>query len=49
MTREQGTGNREQGTGNREQGTGDREQGTLLFVTYVGFFPFTYLGKNQQR
>ncbi|MDB9523647.1 hypothetical protein PN480_17095 [Dolichospermum circinale CS-1225] len=34
MTREQGTGNREQGTGNRE---------TLLFVTYVGFFPFTYL------
>ena len=48
--REQGTGNRGQGTGDREQGTGDREQGTgkrfwatLLFVTYVGFFPFTYL------
>ncbi|MFM5909144.1 MAG: hypothetical protein ACKOQN_00990 [Dolichospermum sp.] len=41
MKREQGTGNREQGTGNREQGTGNREQGTLLFVTYVGFFPFT--------
>ncbi|MFN6229783.1 MAG: hypothetical protein ACK4XN_06535, partial [Dolichospermum sp.] len=57
MTREQGTGNREQGTGNREQGTGNREQGTgnreqgtgnretLLFVTYVGFFPFTYLAE----
>ncbi|MFM5898649.1 MAG: hypothetical protein ACKO8W_14325 [Dolichospermum sp.] len=29
----------------REQGTGDRE--TLLFVTYVGFFPFTYLVNNQ--
>ncbi len=48
MTREQGTGNREQRTGNREQRTGNREQGTgnratLLFVTYVGFFPFTYL------
>jgi hypothetical protein len=46
--REQGTGNREQGTGDREQGTGYREQrtgnrATLLFVTYVGFFPFTYL------
>jgi hypothetical protein len=48
--RGQGTGNRGQGTGDREQGTGDREQGTgkrfwatLLFVTYVGFFPFTYL------
>jgi hypothetical protein len=26
----------------REQGTGNREQGTLLFVTYAGFFPFTY-------
>jgi hypothetical protein len=46
--REQGTGTREQGTGNREQVTGKREQGTgkrfwvtLLFVTYVGFFPFT--------
>jgi hypothetical protein len=56
MTREQGTGNREQGTGNREQGTGNREQGTgnreqvlatLLFVTYVGFFPFTYLRGNR--
>jgi hypothetical protein len=43
MTREQGTGNREQGTGNREQGTGKRFSATLLFVTYVGFFPFTYL------
>jgi hypothetical protein len=43
MTREQGTGNREQGTGNREQGTGKRFWATLLFVTYVGFFPFTYL------
>jgi hypothetical protein len=50
--REQGTGNREQGTGNREQGTGNREQGTgnrfwatLLFVTYVGFFPFTFITK----
>jgi hypothetical protein len=43
MTREQGTGNREQGTGNREQGTGKRFWATLLFVTYVGVFPFTYL------
>ncbi|MFN5956245.1 MAG: hypothetical protein ACK6A9_14575 [Dolichospermum sp.] len=43
MTREQGTGNREQGTGNREQGTGNRFWATLLFVTYVGFFPFSYL------
>ena len=34
---------REQGTGNREQGTGKRFWATLLFVTYVGFFPFTYL------
>jgi hypothetical protein len=34
---------REQGTGNREQGTGKRFSATLLFVTYVGFFPFTYL------
>jgi hypothetical protein len=34
---------REQGTGNREQGTGNRFSATLLFVTYVGFFPFTYL------
>ncbi|MFN6031968.1 MAG: hypothetical protein ACK47K_20240 [Dolichospermum sp.] len=48
--RSQGTGNRDKGTGNREQGTGNREQGTgnrfwttLLFVTYVGFCPFTYL------
>jgi len=41
--REQGIGNREQGTGNREQGTGKRFWATLLFVTYVGFFPFTYL------
>jgi hypothetical protein len=39
--REQGTGYRLQGTGNREQGTGNRA--TLLFVTYVGFFLFTYL------
>jgi hypothetical protein len=46
MTREQGTGNREQGTGNREQGTGNRFSATLLFVTYVGFFPFTYLSKS---
>jgi hypothetical protein len=34
---------REQGTGNREQGTGKRFWATLLFVAYVGFFPFTYL------
>jgi len=27
----------------REQGTGKRFWTTLLFVTYVGFFPFTYL------
>ena len=40
---DKGTGNREQGTGNREQGTGKRFSATLLFVTYVGFFPFTYL------
>ncbi|MDB9487788.1 hypothetical protein PN492_14725 [Dolichospermum circinale CS-537/01] len=39
-------GNREQGTGNREQGTGKRFWTTLLFVTYVGFFPFTYLQYN---
>jgi hypothetical protein len=52
--REQGTGDREQVTGYREQGTGDREQGrgfgqlyfSLLFVTYVGFFPFTYLNNQ---
>jgi hypothetical protein len=44
--REQGTGNREQGTGNREQGTGKRFWATLLFVTYVGFFPFIYLNKG---
>ncbi|MFM6217477.1 MAG: hypothetical protein ACKPCL_12860 [Dolichospermum sp.] len=36
-----GQGNREQGTGNREQGTGNRFWATLLFVTYVGFFPFS--------
>jgi hypothetical protein len=36
---------REQGTGNREQGTGKRFWTTLLFVTCVGFFPFTYLAK----
>jgi hypothetical protein len=41
--REQGTENREQGTGNKEQGTGNRFSATLLFVTYVVFFPFTYL------
>ena len=41
--REQGTGNRGQGTLNWEQGTGKRFWATLLFVTYVGFFPFTYL------
>ncbi|MFN5955997.1 MAG: hypothetical protein ACK47Y_20790 [Dolichospermum sp.] len=33
----------DKGTGNREQGTGKRFWATLLFVTYVGFFPFTYL------
>ncbi|MFN5992219.1 MAG: hypothetical protein ACK6A9_07125 [Dolichospermum sp.] len=36
---------REQGTGNREQGTGKRFSATLLFVTYFGFFPFTYLSE----
>ncbi|MDB9538051.1 hypothetical protein PN451_19815 [Dolichospermum planctonicum CS-1226] len=48
MTREQGTGNREQGRERR--GFGQlyfsllmRFWTTLLFVTYVGFFPFTYL------
>jgi hypothetical protein len=46
MTREQGTGNRVQGTGYRVQGTGNRFWATLLFVTYVGFFPFTYLTKK---
>ncbi|MCE2719368.1 MAG: hypothetical protein ACK5RY_01420 [Dolichospermum sp.] len=52
MTREQGTGNRLQVTGNRLQVTGNRLQvtgnrfwATLLFVTCVGFFPFTYLVK----
>ncbi|MBE9219454.1 hypothetical protein [Dolichospermum flos-aquae] len=49
MTREQGTGNREQGTGNREQGTEKRFRATLLFVTYVGFFPFTYLVRHNVR
>jgi len=34
---------REQGTLNWEQATGKRFWATLLFVTYVGFFPFTYL------
>ena len=34
-----------EGTGNREQGTEKRFQTILLFVTYVGFFPFTYLLK----
>jgi hypothetical protein len=29
----------------REQGTGKRFWATLLLVTYVGFFPFTYLFK----
>ncbi|MFN6034723.1 MAG: hypothetical protein ACK48B_11925, partial [Dolichospermum sp.] len=33
----------DKGTGNREQGTEKRFWVTLLFVTYVGFFPFTYL------
>jgi hypothetical protein len=47
--REQGTGNREQGRGNREQGTGNREEATLLFVTYVGFFPFTYLDDDYYK
>ncbi len=46
MTREQGTLNWEQGTLNWEQGTGNRFWATLLFVTYVGFFPFTYLFAN---
>ncbi|WP_231395414.1 hypothetical protein, partial [Dolichospermum circinale] len=32
----------DKGTGNREQGTG-RFWATLLFFTYVGFFPLTYL------
>ncbi|MFM5889093.1 MAG: hypothetical protein ACKPFD_01245 [Dolichospermum sp.] len=36
---------REQGTLNWEQGTGERFWETLLFVTYVGFFPFTYLAE----
>ena len=35
---------REQGTLNWEQGTGERFWATLLFVTYFGCFPFTYLG-----
>jgi hypothetical protein len=26
-----------------DKGTGNRFSATLLFVTYVGFFPFTYL------
>ncbi|MFM6269874.1 MAG: hypothetical protein ACKPFA_25730 [Dolichospermum sp.] len=43
MTREQGTGNREQGTLNWELLTGNRFWATLLFVTYVGFFPLNYL------
>ena len=34
---------REQGTRNWELLTGKRFSATLLFVTYVGFFPFTYL------
>ncbi|MFM8004451.1 MAG: hypothetical protein ACKO86_05785 [Dolichospermum sp.] len=34
---------REQGTLNWELLTGNRFSATLLFVTYVGFFPFTYL------
>jgi hypothetical protein len=37
------TGNRELLTGNRGLLTGKRFWATLLFVTYVGFFPFTYL------
>ncbi|MFM6581685.1 MAG: hypothetical protein ACKPJQ_23885 [Dolichospermum sp.] len=37
---------REQGTLNWEQGTGERFWETLLFVTYVGFFPFIYLNKG---
>ncbi|MCE2718171.1 MAG: hypothetical protein ACK5RY_14725 [Dolichospermum sp.] len=40
---------REQGTGNREQGTEKRFRATLLFVTYVGFFPFTYLVRHNVR
>jgi hypothetical protein len=39
---------REQGTGNGEQGTEKRFWETLLFVTYFGFFPFTYLIQIQQ-
>ncbi|MFM6309680.1 MAG: hypothetical protein ACKPGB_15690, partial [Dolichospermum sp.] len=34
------------GTLNREQGTQKRFWATLLFVTYVGFFPFIYLNKG---
>ncbi|MFN7529317.1 MAG: hypothetical protein ACK5QA_18120 [Dolichospermum sp.] len=33
----------DKGTGDREQGIGNRFWATLLFVTYVGFFPFTCL------
>jgi hypothetical protein len=43
--REQVTGYRLQVTGYREQVTGNRFWATLLFVTCVGFFPFTYLVK----
>jgi hypothetical protein len=43
--RGQVTGYREQVLrhGDRLQGIGKRFWPTLLFVTYVGFFPFTYL------
>ncbi|MFN5895101.1 MAG: hypothetical protein ACK45Z_21105 [Dolichospermum sp.] len=37
------------GTGNREQGTGNRFWATLLFVTCVGFFPFTYLSQDLHK
>ncbi|MBD2143527.1 hypothetical protein H6F39_19775 [Anabaena sp. FACHB-1250] len=41
--REEGRGKRGQGRGKRGQGRGKRFWATLLFVTYVGFFLFTYL------
>ncbi|MEY3404186.1 MAG: hypothetical protein RLZZ86_3808, partial [Cyanobacteriota bacterium] len=34
---------------NREQGTGKRFWATLLFVTYVGFFLFTYLEQRETK
>ncbi|MEY2913336.1 MAG: hypothetical protein RLZZ184_2645, partial [Cyanobacteriota bacterium] len=35
-------GNREQGTGNRKEVS---DNFTFRYLTYVGFFPFTYLLK----